>query len=235
MKVNVRLLTNHVNKATIGGLNKEVALGKHLSFAMADKTGSVISICSNGVSDDEGVAIGITKPRRFIEMIKYAQEQFFFDAPEIELNRVDNHLMFKNEMDEFNILLSDPGAISTTIATPEKVIETSRVGSAAVVVLNNRTRAQCLGAIKVNPDVECAFVVDSGEARLVVGNENEHMADIGLGFVGGAAKYMVQVNPDFLCKVLAAVRGDKAVAIEIRERLPLIFSVPNYTLLLKGI
>ncbi len=235
MKINVRTLINHLRKATIGGANNEVVLDGGLSFAVGEKTGSVISFCSNGITDGENEVIGISNIRKFIQTVRYAQRYYFDNSPGIEMDIVGRRVVFKNDGHISNFPLVDPNTISTTIDDSDKLIPEIRMGNAAVVVLEKLVRLRCLGAIKVLPDTECVFVVDSGEAKLVVGNENEHTAGISLGFVGGAAKYVVQVDPVFLCKVLAAVQGDEAVAIEIREGLPLIFSVPNYTLLLKGI
>ena len=236
MKFNAPLLVDHITKASIGGLVKDVVFGNYFSFAVIDESESVVCI-SQGIGDSENPPIGIVDLKKFKRMIEYARKCISDNGQDVEMQLVDDRLVSKNGDDIIKFVLNDPETISGSVANPDDVIGSNSVGDATVIVLDRSQRMSCLRAIKLcgpkrQSPKECAFVVDSGTGMLICGDKKTHRVKLNLGVVKGGSKFRLVVNSDFLTKILEMFMAEEYVTVELRERMPIVFDVPNYTVLL---
>lgn len=231
MKVNAVEFLNHIEKASVGGLVNEIVLGNHLSFAVTDETKSVVVICSKGIVKDTTEEIGIFNLGMFRGAIQYAKDKLFPKSEEIEMNVVDNRLVFKNKGEEFKFLLSNSKVISTAVENPDEVLKKIGATDATLVVLDSDSIGKIVKAIQLIVPEKCEFRVDTGKVKIMIGKEVEHNAVVNLGTGKGKGKFKLVVKPDCLLKVLSVLPAGADITLEIRDGMPLIIDLENYTFL----
>ena len=148
MKINVPLFLDHINKARVGGLINEAVFGNHLSFALADESQSVVSICLPGIVEEESDEIGIFSLDVFCKFIQDARDRVFKGAQEIEMNVVEvngqRSVLFKNGDNECSFILSNPKDVWAAVENSSQVLETIRKIDPTVVRLNKSSIGECL-------------------------------------------------------------------------------------------
>jgi hypothetical protein len=232
MKLDAQLFLDHIRKASVGGVINELVFGNRLSFALTDETKSVVSICSAGLVEEETNEIGIFDSGLFSRSIQYAKDIIFAKDQAIEMNLVDNRLVFKNGDNEFRFLLSAPKAIQTKVNNPDDVLEKVGAGPAVTIGIDSSIIDQCLKAIQLIAPDKCTFLVESGKVKLSVGDEVKHIAIVNLGVAKSRGKFKLVVKPDFLSKVLSVLPPDKEIVLSLRDGMPLVFTIPGYVVLL---
>jgi hypothetical protein len=231
MKIDAQLLLDHVNKASVGGLIDAVVLGKHFSYAVTDDTKSVVSICKKGIVKDDTDPIGIYRISLFNMAVQYAKGIIFSKDKEIDMEITEDRLVFKKGEHAYSFKLSSPKAVRTTVGNPDEVIEKVSAGPASIIPFNAATRSMCLKTIQSVETEKCTFIVESGKVKLLVGRSEDHNVIVPLGDTKGKNKFKLVVKPDFLSKVLGVLPADKDATLELRDSVPLIIDIENYTFL----
>lgn len=232
MKVNGQKFSEHISKASLGGLVNEVVLGTDLTFAVINEGKSVVSICSKGVVEHDTGEIGIFNLDLFNRAVQYAKETIFAGEAEIEVNIVENRIIFKKGDDELKFLLSNPKVISSTIDNSKEVLEKISQGEAVIVKLTSAVKDKCLKAIQLVSPERCVFVSTGSKVQFFVGKETEHNVVVDLGVTKGKGKFKLVLKPDLFSKVLQALPADKDVILELREGMPLVLDMEGYVFLI---
>ena len=232
MRVNAAKLLTHIERASVKGVINEAVFGNHLSFAAADESKTVVTI-SNGIYEGENSEIGIYNLKLFAGMVKKMKKTLGVDSKDIEMNIVDNKLVFGDGCSDYKFLTSNPKVISSVVGNTDELIEKVTVGDATVTVLSKATRDACLDAINlIEPNI-CTFSVDFGNISLLVGDEIKHTVKINLGSTQGQNKFRLVVKPPYLLRILSVLRTDKKdVTLELYNAMPPIFRIEGYTFLL---
>ena len=232
MKLNSQAFLDHINKASMGGLVNEMVLGKDLSFAVTDDTKSVLAICGKGLGKGQDIEVGIFDLGMFTKAVQYAKDVIFAGAPEIEMDLVENRLVFSKDERDYKFLLSNPKVISTVVENSEEVIEKVSASDPTTIKLNSASLAECIKAINSVSSEKCEFRVENGKVKLTVGDDIKHIIGVPLGTGEGKGKFKLVVKPDYLTKILSVLPSDVEATLELRPTMPLIFRIPGYIFLL---
>ena len=235
MKINAQLLLDHVNKASVGGIIDAIVLGKHFSFAVTDETKSIVSICKTGFGNDYPSDIkeniGIYKIGLFNKAVQYAKD-IIFSGDNIDMDITDDRLVFKNGKNVYSFKLSSPKAIQTVVGNPDEVLEKIGAAPSSTIVFNSAIRSMCIKAIQAVDTEKCTFIVEPGNVTLLIGRSEEHNVIVDLGATKGKNKFKLVVKPEFLLKVLSVLSADVDATLELRDSMPLIIDIENYTFLI---
>ena len=233
MRINAKLLLNHIKMLSVGGIIKEAVLGSEPPFAVTDNTKSVVTICSKNIVDSGNGEIGILNLKLFSQAVKKLKKTLPAGNNEIEMEIVGNMIVFKSDKGETEFPLYDPMGISSVVENSREVMEKISVGDATIVILNKTVRDECIKAIKLIAPKVCMFIVaESGGVTILVGGEKDHNATVDLGVAKGVGAFKLVVKPEYLAKVLSVLPKDEDATLEMRAALPLIFKINNYVFLL---
>lgn len=234
MKISASKLLKHVERAALGGLVDELVLDKELKFSVTDQSKSVCAICLKGLATNDVEEIGIFNLALFAKAVAYARDTIFA-ADEIDMQVVDNRLVFKKGGDEFKFLLSDPRVIGSTIDNANQVLDYFREKEGVDITLTPSVVQKCLKALGLIEADICSIVVQSGQVHLKVGKIVDHNTVLSLGTTKLNKNFTILFKPEFIIKVLSILPESGNSILELRMEMPAIIDSTDYIFLISPV
>ena len=232
MKIRANVLINHINFASINGLINEMVLDDEMKFAVTDDARSVLSICNTSLGKSGFGNVGIYDLGLMVRTIQYSSEAIFSTDEELDIDVVENRMIFKKDDNEFKFLLSNPKVISSTLENPDEVLTKLRSKEAIQIVLDKKDIDSILKAISlITPEI-VTITANDKKVICLIGKDTEHNTNIKIGSFNAGEDFVLKFKPDLMAKVLTTISNCDDVKLEIRSDFPAVFVAKDYTLVM---
>jgi hypothetical protein len=232
MKVKASELIAHIEKAHVSGLINEVVLDDHFRFHVTDDAKMVLSISNIGLGESGCGSIGVFDLALFSKTIAFAAARMGGMDKELEFVVEGNHLVFKLTKGELKFLLSDVGAVGSTVNNLDDVL--ARVSEAPAIELPVKKSDfdSVTEAISLYTPDWLNIVVSGGKVNILVGAKVQHLWTDCLGETDSKTEFTLKFHPSVFTKVLSVLPYDTGVDMELREGMPMVFVSDEYTFLI---
>ena len=232
MKVKADVLIKHIEKASICGAINEMVLDDKLKFAVTDDARAVLSICNSSLGESTFGIVGVYDLELLIKTIRYSSEAIFNVDEELNIDVIENRMVFKKGDNEFKFLLSNPKVISSTIESPADTLAKLRSEEGIQIVLDKKDIDSVLKAITLIVPEIITIVVKDKKVLCLIGKDTEHNTNIKMGSFTTEANFVLKFKPDLFSKVLTTIADCDDVKLELRSEFPAILVDKDYTLVI---
>ena len=230
MKVKATELIAHIERAHVGGLVNEMVLDEQFRFHVTDSAKMVLSISNIGLGESGFRSIGVFDLALFINTISFAAARMGED--ELEFMVEGNHLVFKLKKGELKFLLSDVGAIGSTVNNLDDVMGTIRKKLGIELPVKKEDFDSVTEAISLYTPDWLNIIVENGKVNILVGAKTQHLWSDCLGETDSEESFNLKFHPAVFTKVLSTLPYDKGVDMELRAGMPTVFISDSYTVLI---
>jgi len=232
MKVKADQLIAHIEKAYVGGLVNEMVLDESFRFHVTDDAKFVLSVSNIGLGESGFGAIGVFDLGLFIKTIQFASSRLESKESELEFVVEGNHLVFKLPKGELKFLLSDVGAIGSTVNNIDDVLE--KVGAVPAIELPvvKADFDSVIEAISLYTPDWLHINVEEGKVNILVGAKTQHVWSDCLGETDSSESFSLKFHPAVFTKVFSILPYDAGVDLEIRPGMPMVLVSDAYTVLI---
>jgi hypothetical protein len=232
MKINAEKLIEHIERARVGGLINEAVLDEHLSFSVTDDSKVVLSISNMGLGTSGFGPIGVFDLGKFVKTIQFAAKWLVSPKEDLELQVEGNCLVFRKRPNEFKFLLSNVGAIGSSVINVDDVMARVRKGKAIEVQVAKIDFDMIDTAIDLVAPERLTVRVKDEKVSILVGIKTQHSSVISLGEVKSKESFELSLHPTVFAKLIKVLPYDEGITMEIRKGLPVVFASDSYTFLI---
>lgn len=232
MKVKADQLISHIEKAHVGGLINEAMFDENFRFHVTDDAKMVLSISNIGLGESGFGAIGVFDLTLFIKTVQFAAARLDpKDGGELEFVVEGNHLVFKLKKGELKFLLSDVGAVGSTVDNLDDVMERVKAPKAIEIPVRKEDFDSITEAISLYTPDWLNISIDQGTVNILVGAKTQHLWADCLGETDSKESFNLRFHPNVFTRVLSILSYDEEVKLELRRSMPLVFVSDSYTIL----